>query len=110
MDAEPRLAAMALSVQEAARVLGLGRTTVFALVSRGELASLRVGRRRLVPVSAIEAYLVRASNGPPHSDTSTRPSALTGVEHDTPEVIPTGVLGRRSAGASRLRIPRQGPP
>ncbi len=48
---------MALSVEEAAEALGLGRTKIFELVSGGQLRSIKVGRRRLVPVSALEQFV-----------------------------------------------------
>ena len=38
-----------LSVDEVADLLGLDRKTVYASVSSGEIPSLRVGRRILVP-------------------------------------------------------------
>ncbi|MFN8053597.1 MAG: helix-turn-helix domain-containing protein [Acidimicrobiales bacterium] len=38
-----------LSVDEVADILGLDRKTVYASVSSGEIPSLRVGRRILVP-------------------------------------------------------------
>ena len=46
---------LAWSVADAARRLGLGRTTVWNLVRAGELRSFTVERRRLIP----EAELVR---------------------------------------------------
>ena len=36
---------------------GLGRTTVFGLISSGELRSVKVGRRRLVPAAALDEYI-----------------------------------------------------
>jgi excisionase family DNA binding protein len=42
-----------LSVEEAARELGIGRTLVYDLIAKGELQSIKVGRRRLVSSSAI---------------------------------------------------------
>lgn len=50
---------LAVSVSEAARRLGLGRTTCFGLVRNGALRSLKVGARRIVPVSAIDEFLDR---------------------------------------------------
>lgn len=44
---------------EAAEVLGVGRSTAFDLVASGQLASVRVGRRRLVPVSALREFAER---------------------------------------------------
>ncbi len=46
-----------LSVEDAARVLGLSRTTVFTLVRTGELESIKVGSRRLVPRQSIDAFV-----------------------------------------------------
>jgi excisionase family DNA binding protein len=41
------------------KLLGLGRSTVFRLVREGQLASVRVGRRRLMPVKEIHAFADR---------------------------------------------------
>lgn len=49
-----------LSIVEACEVLGLSRTQVYSLVSAGRLRTLKVGRRRLVPSSAIDDYIASA--------------------------------------------------
>lgn len=46
-----------LTVEEAARSLGLGRTTVFGLIRAGELHSVRIGRARRIPTGAITDYV-----------------------------------------------------
>ena len=46
-----------LTVEEAARVLGIGRSLAYELVSRGELPSVRLGRRIVVPVAALDELL-----------------------------------------------------
>ena len=48
-----------LSVEEAARCLGVGRTQVFVLLRQGALKSVRIGRRRLIPRSELDAYVQR---------------------------------------------------
>jgi len=48
---------LAVNIPEAARRLGLSIRTVATLVSRRELASRKVGRRRIVPVAALEAFI-----------------------------------------------------
>ena len=48
---------LAVSIPEAARRLGLSSRTIATLVSRRELASRKVGRRRIIPVAALEAFL-----------------------------------------------------
>ena len=47
----------AVSVPEAGRRLGIGKSLAWDLVWRGELRSLRLGSRVVVPVKAIEALL-----------------------------------------------------
>ena len=52
-----------LSVVEAAKRLGIGTTLFYELLYRGELRSLLIGNRRLVPASDVERYIEsRASN------------------------------------------------
>jgi excisionase family DNA binding protein len=47
----------ALSVQETARVVGVSRATVYRWIEQKRLATLKIGARRLVPVTAIDALL-----------------------------------------------------
>jgi excisionase family DNA binding protein len=44
-------------VQATADYLHCGKTHVFHLVKTGKLASVKVGRKRLIPATAIHAYL-----------------------------------------------------
>lgn len=55
----PAVTPLAYSVTDLTQLLGLCRTTVFALIRDGELASFKVGRRRLVPAGALQAFLAR---------------------------------------------------
>ena len=48
-----------LSVAEAAHQLGIGRSRLYAELGAGRLRSLRVGRRRLVPASAVDEFVRR---------------------------------------------------
>ena len=55
------------SVSEAGQRLGVKDTTVKKLIREGKLLSVKIGDRRLVPSSAIDAYidrLVADANGP----------------------------------------------
>jgi excisionase family DNA binding protein len=45
-----------LTVEEAARVLRLGRTTVYNLIRAGDLDSVRIGRARRVPMDALRTF------------------------------------------------------
>jgi excisionase family DNA binding protein len=44
------------SVAEAGALLGISRAFAYELVARGELPVIRLGRRRLVPKAALEAF------------------------------------------------------
>jgi excisionase family DNA binding protein len=46
-----------LSVPEACRYLGIGRTTLYAQMSRGKLAYVKIGKRRLISLKAIERFI-----------------------------------------------------
>ena len=48
-----------LGIEDVQRALGVKRSMVFSLLQRGDLVSTRIGRRRLVPVTALEAYVER---------------------------------------------------
>lgn len=48
-----------LTVEEASRRLGIGRTVCYRLISSGELESVTVGRLRKVPAEAIPEYVAR---------------------------------------------------
>lgn len=50
---------LAVGIAEAARRLGLSARTVATLLLRQELPSRKVGRRRIIPVAALEAFLQR---------------------------------------------------
>lgn len=43
--------------EEAAQALGVGRGTGYELIRRGELRSIRVGRKILIPLAAIDEFL-----------------------------------------------------
>jgi excisionase family DNA binding protein len=53
-----------LTVEEAAARLGIGRTTMFALVRRGDVASVQIGRLRRVRAIALDAYVDRLTATP----------------------------------------------
>lgn len=48
---------LAVTVQTARRLSGLGRTKLFQLIGDGRLESVTVGRRRLVKYASLEALL-----------------------------------------------------
>lgn len=55
-----------LSIPAAARHLGIGRNAVLDLVARGDLATIRIGKRQKVTRASVDALVSQ-----PKSDTST---------------------------------------
>jgi excisionase family DNA binding protein len=51
-----------LSIDDAAKALGIGRTALYGELMRGELRSMKVGRRRLIPLTAIRQYIASSSD------------------------------------------------
>lgn len=56
-DTTPRLDVQLYRVTDAVRVLNLSRTAVFELLRSGRLRSVKQGRTRLIPASAIRDYI-----------------------------------------------------
>jgi excisionase family DNA binding protein len=50
-----------LTVREAARRLRISKWKLYDLIRSRLLQTIQIGRRRLVPVEAIDAYIQRAS-------------------------------------------------
>jgi excisionase family DNA binding protein len=48
-----------LSVNEAATALSLGRSLVYTLILNGEINSIKIGRARRIPPSAIDEFIAR---------------------------------------------------
>ena len=48
---------LTLTVDEAAKILGVGRNSAYQAIARGELPVIRVGKRLLVPKAALEKLL-----------------------------------------------------
>lgn len=52
-----------LTVGEAAEALSLGRTLVYELLMHGDLASIKIGSLRRIPVSALDEFVARRMGG-----------------------------------------------
>lgn len=57
-----RVPRVLMSVAEAARVLAISRSYAYELVASGFLSSVRLGRRVLVPLSAVDDLLARGQD------------------------------------------------
>jgi excisionase family DNA binding protein len=50
-------------VGEAAEALRLSRSAIYELIRSDQLRTVKIGRRRLVPVAALDEWLERVSGG-----------------------------------------------
>jgi excisionase family DNA binding protein len=71
-ESEPRQAGfdptlLALTVEEAARRLSIGRTTMYALIRDGAVKTVPIGRCRRVPVQSLSDYLTRHMQARPEN-------------------------------------------
>ncbi|NYH42627.1 excisionase family DNA binding protein [Micromonospora jinlongensis] len=48
-----------LTIEEAAQRLGIGRTTMYALVKSGQIRTVTIGRLRRVPSFCLDEYVQR---------------------------------------------------
>ena len=48
-----------VSVQQAARMLGIGRTSIYQLINSGELQTMKLGRRRLITIESLRRVTER---------------------------------------------------
>ena len=46
-------------VEEAAQLLGIGRSQMFELIARGDVESVKIGRLRRIPADALTTYVER---------------------------------------------------
>jgi excisionase family DNA binding protein len=45
------------SIKETQRITGLGNTTIFALIKKGTLTSVKIGRRRFIHADSVDRLL-----------------------------------------------------
>ena len=60
--------AKTVTVQELAELLGISRNHAFRCVARGEIPSVRMGRRLLIPASFLEGLFDADTASPPDID------------------------------------------
>lgn len=53
--------ALAISINDAAKALGLGRTSIYAMIADGRLEAFKLGRRRLVKTESIRRLIAAQS-------------------------------------------------
>ena len=71
--------ALLLTPEQAARVLSIGRTTIFALIKAGELRPVRIGRSCRLSRVELEHYVDRLQ-APPSAGPKPRGCRLAGAD------------------------------
>jgi excisionase family DNA binding protein len=56
-DSESTVSRATVTIVEAAKRLGIGRNQAYEAAHRGEIPSIRIGKRILVPVAALDRLL-----------------------------------------------------
>ena len=59
-DAPGSATPLAVSVQVACKLVGVGKTTMWALIKCGRVRTVRIGRRRLVIYASLETLISEA--------------------------------------------------
>jgi excisionase family DNA binding protein len=61
MNNPEHIAPLAVSVEDAARVVGYSRSGVYELIASGDLKAFKLGRRRLILMAELKAWIERAA-------------------------------------------------
>ena len=59
MQTSPTPVRLLLTIRETADALGLGRSTVYELITAGELDVVRIGRSARIPTASLEEFVQR---------------------------------------------------
>lgn len=59
MNGQHAVSPLSVGVEDGARMIGVARSMFYEILARGELKSFKLGRRRLVLVKDMEAYINR---------------------------------------------------
>lgn len=59
MNLHPPVKPLSVGVEDGARLIGVARSMFYEILARGEIESFKLGRRRLVLVKELEAYINR---------------------------------------------------
>ena len=85
--------ALTVSVGEALRLVGIGRTRFYELVASGQVATVKLGRRRLVHLASLKVLVSGLPEPVPQSPPSQLP--LFGGEERVKEGVSRGRKRRR---------------
>jgi len=63
MNAIPSTETICLRVNEAARMIGVGRTTLYALISAGEVEAIKIGKATRITTASLHELVRRQRGG-----------------------------------------------
>ena len=59
MNQQSPLSPICVGVDEAARLIGVARSMLYEMIANGDIQTFKLGRRRLVRVKTLEAFVRR---------------------------------------------------
>ena len=57
MNADNSLRPLAYSIKDAVQVSSIGRTTLYGLISSGEIETVKIGKRQLVKAASLARFI-----------------------------------------------------
>lgn len=57
------VAPITVRIPQAAQMLGVGRTTIYALINAGEIEAIKIGSATVIVVESLRAFVFRRQQG-----------------------------------------------
>jgi hypothetical protein len=93
----------AFTVEEAGKILGLTRASAFAAAKRGDIPTIRIGKRLIVPRRALER-LLGANEGDAHVGGQQAPQIVAAPAAPVPQRVEVSIeVSAPRRGSSRSR-------
>jgi excisionase family DNA binding protein len=61
MEQAQQLAPLSVGVDDVGGILGISRSATYELIAQGEIKSFKIGRRRLILMTELKAFIERAA-------------------------------------------------
>jgi hypothetical protein len=92
----------AFSVEEAGKILGLSRASAFAAANRGDIPTIRIGKRLIVPRRALERML-GANEADAHVGGQQAPQSVAAPAAPAPQRVEVAIQVSTAAPRGRSR-------
>lgn len=84
-----------ITVRDAAKIIGCSHVLLYSEIKKGNFTQvIRIGRRIVVPIAALERYLANAGSKPEESDEDKAMRLLKDLK--CPDELPSGMKPRSS--------------